>query len=256
MTTRARKTILGDSTNTYYNNYNNSLPELTHAKSFTKPTVRLEIRPQYSFDSSTPSTEDNTPSTCSNDGSFVFSQNDFGCENYEPSSMYSLDQNEDYLNSAMRNKKKTAVTTDDTKYKTELCKNWVELGKCNYGKKCRFAHGKHELVEKHVTNRCRYKSKKCNSFFTTMFCPYGVRCMFAHEQRTLPEINSVNHYGKYLDFPELMEDPCTRNKSRLSVFENLEQFGSIDGSFAPCFFDSSEISFGGNLSLGYEMFSL
>lgn len=36
--------------------------------------------------------------------------------------------------------------TNVLKHKTELCKTFSELGYCNYGQKCRFAHGKHELV--------------------------------------------------------------------------------------------------------------
>lgn len=52
---------------------------------------------------------------------------------------------------------------DDTKFKTELCKNWVETGRCNYGRKCKFAHGKQELVEKQFTTK-GYKSKECNSY--------------------------------------------------------------------------------------------
>lgn len=32
---------------------------------------------------------------------------------------------------------KVALTkVDKTKYKTELCKNWIELGHCRYGRKC------------------------------------------------------------------------------------------------------------------------
>jgi hypothetical protein len=27
------------------------------------------------------------------------------------------------------------------KYKTEMCKNWIENGSCRYSKKCQFAHG-------------------------------------------------------------------------------------------------------------------
>ena len=36
----------------------------------------------------------------------------------------------------------------DPKYKTELCKTFSETGKCPYGFKCRFAHGKEELSKK------------------------------------------------------------------------------------------------------------
>ena len=35
----------------------------------------------------------------------------------------------------------------DHKFKTELCKNiqYLNTGKCSYGKKCKFAHGFEEL---------------------------------------------------------------------------------------------------------------
>ena len=35
----------------------------------------------------------------------------------------------------------------DGKYKTELCKNWIETAKCRYEDKCRFAHGQEELTQ-------------------------------------------------------------------------------------------------------------
>ena len=52
---------------------------------------------------------------------------------------------------------------DITKYKTELCKNWIEVGTCRYGTKCQFAHGKDEQnsSKKHK----KYRSKECNNFF-------------------------------------------------------------------------------------------
>ena len=34
---------------------------------------------------------------------------------------------------------------EDNKYKTVLCNNWHQTGRCPYGRKCRFAHGPHEL---------------------------------------------------------------------------------------------------------------
>jgi hypothetical protein len=30
-------------------------------------------------------------------------------------------------------------------YKTEMCRKWMETGKCKYGKKCQFGHGLDEL---------------------------------------------------------------------------------------------------------------
>ena len=30
---------------------------------------------------------------------------------------------------------------DKTKFKTEMCKNWIETGFCRYHDRCQFAHG-------------------------------------------------------------------------------------------------------------------
>ncbi|KAI7899344.1 uncharacterized protein BX663DRAFT_521380 [Cokeromyces recurvatus] len=68
----------------------------------------------------------------------------------------------------------------DQLYKTELCRNWQEIGECRYGKKCRFAHGQEELrcVKRHV----RYKTQICRTFHSTGTCLYGVRCTFIHDE--------------------------------------------------------------------------
>lgn len=47
---------------------------------------------------------------------------------------------------------------EEAKYKTEMCKNWIETGKCNYSDKCKFAHGKTELVQKVAANK-HFKTK-------------------------------------------------------------------------------------------------
>ncbi|KAI9310530.1 hypothetical protein BX666DRAFT_2006811 [Dichotomocladium elegans] len=64
-------------------------------------------------------------------------------------------------------------------YKTEMCRNWAEMGYCRYGKKCRFAHGEQELrmVQRHV----RYKTEICRTYHRTGTCLYGVRCTFIHD---------------------------------------------------------------------------
>ncbi|KAI8074012.1 hypothetical protein BC940DRAFT_231343, partial [Gongronella butleri] len=64
-------------------------------------------------------------------------------------------------------------------YKTELCRNWEELGACSrYGKKCRYAHGIEEMrvVPKHT----RYKTQICRAYHIDGTCPYGSRCTFIH----------------------------------------------------------------------------
>jgi hypothetical protein len=84
------------------------------------------------------------------------------------------------------------TTVDKTKYKTEMCKNWIELGHCRYGRKCQFAHGNVEVSNKEPQN-AKYKSKMCKQFHERQHCPYGNRCLFRHEQRELVELQNYHH---------------------------------------------------------------
>lgn len=64
------------------------------------------------------------------------------------------------MNSQVNNNNPSMMALEDAKYKTEMCKNWVDTGKCNYGEKCKFAHGKGELNQKMAANK-HFKTKKC-----------------------------------------------------------------------------------------------
>ncbi len=91
-------------------------------------------------------------------------------------------------------------TEGDEKYKTEMCKNWVLYGRCSYGSKCRFAHGKDDMVNKQVYNP-KYKSKKCEGFHTQFYCPYGSRCNFIHDEDTAYKSRAL--YYTYLLDPQI-----------------------------------------------------
>jgi hypothetical protein len=103
---------------------------------------------------------------------------------------------------------------DGTKYKTEMCRNWIELNCCQYAEKCNFAHGYDELIDKNPANE-KYKSKKCIPFHTKAFCTYGQRCLFLHETRALEDIPRSFYKAKlaYNPFPF----------KRLPVFEKITQ---------------------------------
>jgi hypothetical protein len=104
---------------------------------------------------------------------------------------------------------------NDPKYKTELCKSFMQNNFCIYGNKCRFAHGYKELVRKKQINN--YKQKTCNSFFNKGYCPYGNRCNFKHDERKIQEIG-VPYYFSHLislHFPQL------KTCRRLNVFQNI-----------------------------------
>ena len=72
------------------------------------------------------------------------------------------------------------VDDEIKKYKTELCKNFEETGRCKFGKKCKFAHGKEEMKVKAYVG-LQYKTKPCEKFYNLGFCPYGNRCLYLHD---------------------------------------------------------------------------
>ena len=54
-----------------------------------------------------------------------------------------------------------------------MCKNW-QKGKCNFGKKCAFAHGFEELRAKVVSKN--FRTKDCKNYSQFGYCKYGERC--------------------------------------------------------------------------------
>lgn len=116
----------------------------------------------------------------------------------------------------------------DQKYKTELCKKFQSTGKCPYGYKCRFAHGKEELISK--TQGINYKKKPCKTFNEKGYCPYGSRCSFRHDERKFSEISFSYFYLQLFLFKKYNFLPLRRNhysnktnllNKRLPVFESL-----------------------------------
>ena len=101
----------------------------------------------------------------------------------------------------------------DPKYKTELCKSWIETNFCVYGNKCRFAHGNHELNNKEFNSN--YKKKPCSSFLKYGFCPYGKRCNFKHDERKLTDIILPYFYI------QLFIKNCFNFGKRLKIFEEI-----------------------------------
>lgn len=75
---------------------------------------------------------------------------------------------------------------DSVLYKTELCRDVLSFGRCNYGENCCFAHGEKELqTVKRWRNGVspgdpRYKSELCREMMATSHCAYGETCCFAH----------------------------------------------------------------------------
>lgn len=70
------------------------------------------------------------------------------------------------------------TTTSTLRYKTELCRPFLDNGFCKYGDKCQFAHGEQDL--RSLPRHPKYKTELCRTYHTRGFCPYGSRCHFIH----------------------------------------------------------------------------
>jgi len=66
----------------------------------------------------------------------------------------------------------------NTRFKTEICRNFKEKGHCLYGDLCQFAHGKDEM--RNVGQHSKYKTKRCQKYWIAGYCAYGPRCNFLH----------------------------------------------------------------------------
>ena len=126
----------------------------------------------------------------------------------------------------------------DPKYKTELCKKFQATGQCPYGYKCRFAHGKEELVIKNQGKN--YKKRFCKSFHEKGYCPYGSRCNFRHDEKTFHETNLSYYYLRLFLFKNYLSESSLTFlssigsnliKDRLPVFKSITQNSSENKKF-------------------------
>jgi len=69
----------------------------------------------------------------------------------------------------------------NSRFKTEICRNFKEKGACVYGGLCQFAHGNHELRQD-VVRHTKYKTKLCQKYWIAGYCAYGPRCNFIHDE--------------------------------------------------------------------------
>lgn len=98
----------------------------------------------------------------------------------------------------------------ENRIKTELCRNW-ENGKCEYGEKCYFAHGQHEIREKLVPKVIK---EKCENFFKQGYCISGSKCQYSHlddgSNAPLQKVAYVNQQEKnpQLNKPVFIDLEC------------------------------------------------
>ncbi|CAG9323622.1 unnamed protein product [Blepharisma stoltei] len=102
------------------------------------------------------------------------------------------------------------------KFKTEICKNW-ESGICEFGDRCVFAHGGHELREKTETGKIP-KAKECKQYIEHGYCLNGTQCMYSHKLLS-SDTASSSPSGSNSSSRKNSEEKC---KSKLPIFIELE----------------------------------
>ena len=107
------------------------------------------------------------------------------------------------------------------KYKTEICRNW-ELGSCEFGDNCAFAHGYEELRNK-LNMGSNYKTKKCKQFHELGYCIYGNRCQFKHRDVSVDTASSSPKSSMH----SIRKSSDDSTKKRLQIFIDIEKKGGF-----------------------------
>jgi butyrate response factor 1 len=122
---------------------------------------------------------------------------------------------------AFKNNRRLLTRDYKIKLKTELCKSWVEEGKCRYGDKCAFAHGESEIKKKvHVPSM--YKTKLCQQYHMTGECAYGTRCQFIHSENIGEFINRKCNQEPDLDLKKVVDYRKMLEENSKCLTERIE----------------------------------
>ena len=83
-------------------------------------------------------------------------------------------------------------------YKTTLCKNYQDSGKCDFAARCQFAHGQLELRtlgQNYLQLNPQYKTAMCSHFTEHGSCPQGHNCQFSHGMQELRQAAGQDRLG-------------------------------------------------------------
>ncbi|PAV60102.1 hypothetical protein WR25_13958 isoform B [Diploscapter pachys] len=143
-------------------------------------------------------------------------------------------------------------------YKTELCRSWMDHGRCNYGERCQYAHGEQE--KRPIPRHPKYKTEACLSFHQTGLCPYGPRCHFIHnETELLANMPASSPIGSTISTPlsnsmSSKPTPVPNNVALVQRMCSLPGYASTgDSAGSSSSADSGSESPNGSFSPGLEL---
>merc|ERR1712025_1343987 len=103
----------------------------------------------------------------------------------------------------------------NSKFKTEICRNFKEKGKCIYENLCQFAHGNQDM--RNICEPKKYKTRKCQNYWIKGYCAYGPRCNFLHYEdpdKVMPNSNNnIQYQDKYNNNNIQNQDRIVRRES-------------------------------------------
>ncbi|GMT16810.1 hypothetical protein PFISCL1PPCAC_8107, partial [Pristionchus fissidentatus] len=121
--------------------------------------------------------------------------------------------------------------------KTIVCRAWEETGRCNYGKKCKFAHGRTELRRDSMVQQggsmkeestIRFRTMPCLKFSVLGACPYEDKCTYLHG----PSIDIEKCISEELERDDA--PPPTRSGSIDSLYSTTSSVPSVPSPIDNC----------------------
>lgn len=116
-----------------------------------------------------------------------------------------------------------------SRYKTELCRHFEELGTCEHGIRCLYAHGTMEL--RPTTNKHpKFKTQLCQAFHKDGYCSFGPRCAFIHSKPNVESLLIDIQTKLITNYPNkvLVSNPVYFNHSQVHQQRNLAQQTTTD----------------------------
>uniref|UniRef100_A0A915CPW1 C3H1-type domain-containing protein n=1 Tax=Ditylenchus dipsaci TaxID=166011 RepID=A0A915CPW1_9BILA len=121
--------------------------------------------------------------------------------------------------------------TNSKLYKTELCRSWVDTGRCNYGERCQYAHG--ETEKRPIPRHPKYKTEACQSYHKTGYCPYGPRCHFIHNEEPSVLAGLVANEANSSSTASGGTTPTNGSNPNLLLHRQLTSLSSVSSASSP-----------------------
>lgn len=124
-------------------------------------------------------------------------------------------------------------------HKTIPCRAWNDTGRCNYGTRCKFAHGEEDLrrlpeERPKLFNNPRYRTELCAKYHYLGSCPYGERCSYIHEPTPKIDLEKCLDELALPASPGADKENSLTAKSHLNVLEKPQSCRPTKTNWTQC----------------------